>query len=204
MNRTSRMAWFAVLMFLLAGCTYQRQAEIPPPGLPEQIYVSPQFNEYRQARVGVFTFSALSYAPGMGKAAAESIYRELLKKRVFSNVTDEAAFSNTYEVSIIDLARSKGYDIAITVELLYYFNGSTSQPSRVAERIKVVHVPTNEILWYAAAIEVSPPAPDTDYIFLTGMGYPALPNTLLLQRNAEKFCNMLLEKPQTIPDNGGI
>ncbi len=65
-------------------------------------------------------------------------------------------------------------------------------------------MPTNKILWYAATIEVSPPAPDTDYIFLTGMGYPALPTTLLLKRNAEKFCNMLLEKSQTLSDKGGI
>jgi hypothetical protein len=200
MNRISRIAWFAVLMSLLTGCTYQRQAKPLPPGLPEQIYVSPQFDDYSQERVGVFTFSELSYAPGMGRAAAESIYRELLRKRVFSNVTDEAAFSNTYAVSIIDLARSKGYDIAITVELLYYFDGSAFQPSRVAERIKVVHVPTKEILWYAATTEVSTPAPDTDYIFLTGMGYSALPTTLLLQRNAEKLSNMLLEKSQNLSD----
>ena len=75
MNRISRIAWFAVSMFLLTGCTYQRQAKLLPPGLPEQIYVRPQFDDYSQERVGVFTISELSYAPGMGRAAVESICR---------------------------------------------------------------------------------------------------------------------------------
>jgi hypothetical protein len=140
----------------------------------------------------------------MGKVAVEFVYRELLSRKVFSDVTDEAEISNAYAVSMIDLARSKGYDIVIVVELLYYFEGAALQASRVAEQIKVVHVPTNEILWYGAAIEVSPPVPDTDYIFYKGMGCPALPTSLLLKRNAEKFCNMLLENPQTLPDKDGI
>ena len=204
MGRTMRIGWYAVLIFLWAGCAYQRQVELSPPSQPEQIYVTRQLQDYRQSRVGVFTFSEPSYATGMGRAAAESVYHELLKKRVFFNVTDEDTLSNSCSAFVNDLARSKGYDIAITGELLYYFNGSAFQPSRVIERIKVVHVPTEEILWYATTREIAPPAPDIDFIFFRAMGYPAPPTRLLLERNAEKFCNMLLEKPQPLSNQGGI
>jgi len=190
-----------IIILLLVGCAYQRHVVLVPTGLPERIYLTPQTNPYRSSRVGVFRFAAPPYARGMGKAAAEAIYNELLKEDVFLNVTDETERLYMSHEDIMGLARSKGYGLVITGDILYYFDGSALQPSRVDERMDVVHVPTEKTLWYATAIDVASPALSTDFIVFKGKGDHAPVATVLLQRNAEKFCKMLFElPPQTSVD----
>ena len=79
--------------------------------------------------------------------------------------------------------------------MLYYFEGSLQQPSRVDERIKVIDVAKSTTLWYAKAMEVGPPIPDTDHIFTQRCGAQAPTTWALLRRNGEKFSKMLLEVP---------
>jgi hypothetical protein len=93
---------------------------------------------------------------------------------------------------MMDLARAKEYDLIIMGEVLYYYEGSNFAPSRVDERIRVVHLPTKETLWYAEASDVVAPILPNDYILLINRGTPAPPANLLLQRNAEKFCRLFL------------
>jgi hypothetical protein len=59
----------------------------------------------------------------------------------------------------------------------------------------VVHVDTNKTLWYAKAVDLGPAVPHTDYIVFERPGIPAPTAMGLLNRNAEKFCEMLLNAP---------
>ncbi len=181
------------LSVLTLACTYQRRVELPVVELPEQIHAESPIDAFHDSSVGVFRFTEPEYASGTGKTAAESLYFEILRRSVFSRVTNEVRHSSLGSADVMDLARANGYDLVITGDVLYYFDGTSELPSRVVERIQVAHVPTQEVLWLATTVEEVSPAEATDYFVAMGKGAPAPPATLLMQRNAEKFCNLLLD-----------
>lgn len=196
MNVWTRITVYAVVVaFCLVGCVYDVVLVPPSSGLPEEIYATPQVpNRYRITNVGIFGFIEPYYAPGLGRAAAQYLYEELLKNEV-ANVTPELDVSDMRTEDLIDIARAKDYDVIITGDLLYYFEGGLHLPSRVDERIRVIHVATNETLWYAKAIEMEPPTRSSDYIIMQSRGEPAPAARALMKKNAEKFCKLLLSSP---------
>ena len=194
-------AYAIISLVFFAGCSYQRQITLPPVGLPEGIFSSPQSNNYGTARVGVFAFGAPFYAEGKGKVAAQFLCQELKQKSVFAEVIPLPDIMNMTMGNLINFAGMKGYDLIITGKLLYYFEGSSLEPSSVTEEIQVVEVSGGapQILWYAKAMETAQPALTTDYIIVRGDGAPAPSTAVLMKRNAEKFCNMLLDsRPLTV------
>ena len=184
-----------VVAFCLVGCVYHVALVPPSSGLPEEIYTTPQLlNRYRISSVGIFRFVEPYYAPGMGRAAAQYLYEELLKREVV-NVAAELDVLDVRMENLIDIARAKDYDVIIVGDLLYCFEGGLHLPSRVDERIRVIHVATNETLWYAKAIEMEPPTRSTDYFIMESRGEPAPAARALMKKNAEKFCKLLLNSP---------
>jgi len=183
------MGSMAVTAFCLAGCAFWHG------DLPEHVFTTPLKNDYMTSHVAVFNFRAPPYAEGMGRAASESLYEALLRNHVFQCVTPELDVTDTRLESLLSVARNKQYDLIITGDLLYYFEGSLHEPSRVDERIRVVHVDTNKTLWYAKAVDLGPAAPYTDYILFERPGAHAPTALGLLNKNAEKFCKMLLNAP---------
>jgi hypothetical protein len=186
---TKTMVYVVIMAFCLAGCAFWHS------GLPEHVFTTPLQNDYVTSHVAVFKFRAPPYARGMGRAAAESLYEALLRNNVFQRVTLELDVTDTRPESLISVARNKHYDLIITGDLLYYFEGSLHEPSRVDERIRVVHVDTNKTLWYAKAVDLGPAAAHTDYILFERPGTHAPTALGLLNKNAEKFCKMLLNAP---------
>ena len=189
---TKIMVCAVVVAFCLVGCVYDVVLVPPGSGLPEEIYTTPQrLNRYRISSVGIFRFIEPNYATGMGRTAAQYLYEELLKREV-PNVTPELDVSDVRMENLIDIARAKDYDVIIVGDLLYYFEGSLHLPSRVDERMRVIHVATNDTLWYAKAIEIEPPTRSTDYFIMESRGEPAPTGRALMKKNAEKFCKLLL------------
>jgi hypothetical protein len=186
---TKTMVYVVVMAFFLAGCAFWHS------GLPEHVFTRPLQNDYVTSRAPVFKFREPPYARGMGRAASEALYEALVRNDVFQCVTLELDVTDTRLASLISVARNKHYDLIITGDLVYYFEGSLHEPSRVDERIRVVHVDTNKTLWYAKAVDLGPAVPPTDYIVFERPGIPAPTAMGLLNRNAEKFCKMLLNAP---------
>ena len=187
-----------VIGVLLAGCAYQRKVTLPPVGLPEEVFSIPVSNDYGEARVGVFPFGDPSYARGKGRLATRFMCQELERMGVFAEVVPEPEISDMTIGNLIDVARSKGYDLIITGELLHHFEGSLLEPSSVTEEVRIFKVGGGEepvTLWYARATETASPARSTDYIVAQGKGAPAPSTEVLMRRNAEKFCNMILSLP---------
>ena len=102
--------------------------------------------------------------------------------------------------NLVRVARIKRYDLIIIGKLLYYFDGSYLEPSKVMEEIRVVQVRGGkpQTLWHAKAAETAHPALSTDYFIAQGKGAPAPSTALLMKRNAEKFCHMILDLPPRI------
>ncbi len=190
MGACRRIALCTVIIGIILGCSYQKEIRLPAPGLPERVYVKSKSREYRKSTVAVFRFKEPLFAPGVGKKAAEALYNELLRKDVFLEVRSEMDLAYSSMSQIMDLARAKEYDLVILGEVVYYYDGSDFAPSRVDERMRVVHLPSNETLWYAEASDVAPPILPNDYILAINRGTHAPPASLLLQRNAEKFCKL--------------
>jgi peptidoglycan-associated lipoprotein len=197
MNLSTKTKVCAVIVaFCLVGCVYDVVLVPFNSGLPEEIYTTPQLpNRHRITNVAIFGFIEPYYAEGLGRAAAQYLYEELIKREV-ANVTPELDVSGMRIEDLMDIARTKGYDVIIAGDLLYYFEGGLHQPSRVDERIRVIHVATNETLWYAKAIEMEPPTGSSDYIFVQTRSDPAPAARALMKKNAEKFCKLLLSSPQ--------
>lgn len=204
MNLGIKISFFSVvLVSLFTGCTYQRSVGIPPTGLPEEIFESAQLDSHSAYKVGVFVFTEPSYAPGMGKSAAQCLTQELMRNKVFSNVTLEPCTEDNIKHNLVNTARKKKYDLIITGDLLYYFEGSNFQPSRVEEKIRVIRVSrgTLKTLWHAKAVEIVMPAASSDYIFIKFLGAPPPPAIKLMEKNAIKFCKMLLNHNPAPPLN---
>ena len=189
-----------IAVVLLVGCSYQRKITLPPVGLPEGIFSIPQSNNYGTARVAVFSFSAPSNAQGKGRVAALFLCQELEQKGVFAEIILLPDIGDMTMRNLINVARTKNYDLIIAGELLYYFEGSFLEPSSVTEEIRVVKVRGGRplTLWHAKATETAPPALSTDYIVAQGKGAPAPSTAVLMKRNAEKFCNMILDLPPRV------
>jgi peptidoglycan-associated lipoprotein len=188
------MVLVLVIGFFLVSCSYQQKIVLEPVGLPEYIYKRPMENDYVGANVAVFNFMAPPYAGTMGRVASECLYEALLKSSIFESVTYEAEVSDMRTKRLMDIANNKGYELIITGDLLYYFEGSLYYPSRVDERIRVIDVDTEKTLWYAKAIDIGPCAPDVDFLVVEGYGMSAPSTRELFQRNAQKFCNMLFSR----------
>ena len=195
MGVSRKAAVFVGVIVLMMGCSYQKEIRLPAPGFPERIYVKSRLYEYRKSTVAIFRFKEPQFAPGVGWQAAEAVHNELLRKGVFSKVISEVDLPHSSADQILDMARAKEYDLIILGEVLYYFEGSDFAPSRVDERMKVVHLPTNETLWYAEASESIAPILPNDYILIINRGTHAPPGKLLLRRNAEKFSRLLSYSP---------
>ena len=123
--------------------------------------------------------------------------QELEQKGVFAEVIPLPDIRDMTMRNLINVARIKRYDLIITGELLYHFEGSLLEPSSVTEEIRVVRVRGGKplTLWHAKATETAPPALSTDYIVAQGKGASAPSTAVLMKRNAEKFCNMIFDLP---------
>lgn len=196
MNRLSRLMLCSLACLLVVGgCSYQRNVNLSRRiRMPEEVYASHRLSPYAASNVAVFNLKEPSYAGGMGRRASEALYRALLRNGVFANVTPEWGVEDLRIENLIEVARARNYDVIITGELLYCFEGSLQQASRVDELIRVFRVSADETktLWYAKAVEVADPAPLSDYFIWVGRGAPAPSATELMMRNADKFCKMFL------------
>ncbi|KPA13648.1 hypothetical protein MHK_006122 [Candidatus Magnetomorum sp. HK-1] len=189
---------YLILSWCCTGCTYQRHVTLPPPGLPETYFSLssqmqlPAHHFFHQYHVGVFPFTEPDYAKGMGKIAAQYIAQALRGKGLFNRVSTELEVTQLAEHHLINIARMKQYDIIISGDLTYYFEGSDTMASRVDQKAKIVLVSDTEItpLWYAQTTEVANPKFSKDYIFFIGKGAKAPSSMGLMQRNSEKIANL--------------
>jgi hypothetical protein len=182
---------FLLVATVLAGCTYQREVPLAPVGLPEYIYATPTEPLAIGASAGVFDFQAPAYAGDMGRVAGECLYEELLKRGIFARLDYEPQQRALTRSEMLALAKTRGYELIITGDLLYYFEGSLHAPSRVDQRMEVIAVADNALLWYAKAVEIGPNVLNTDYWVAEGYGRSAPSSRKLMSRNAEKFCQLL-------------
>jgi len=159
--------------------------------IPEHIYKRPSDDLSMDTAICVFRFTSPEYAPGSGYAAAAMFYRQMLE-RGFSNVTAEFDVHDIRLDNIMEIAEKKNYELIITGQVTYYISGSELQESRVDEQIKVIDVSTRQTLWYAEAVEIGKPVYASDYIFFSTTGRNAPSPTVLMRRNARKFCKMFL------------
>lgn len=184
--------------FLAGGCAYQRKITLKPVGLPEEIYVTPcNIHCFGVYKVGIFKFSEPASAPETGKIAAIRLHQQLLQDKIFSNMQLELNVEDIREVNLIDIARTKKYDVIITGKIMYYFEGDASHSSRIDEEIRVLRIgaTTTTTIWHAKAMEIASPVPSSDYIFAQGRSAPAPSAAMLMTRNSQKFCNMFITYP---------
>jgi len=189
---------FYLIIVYFAGCTYQRHVTLGPAGLPETYFALsshmqlPVHHFFHQYHVGVFSFSEPDYAKGMGQIAAQYVAQSLRSKGIFNRVTTELEITDLAEHHLINIARMKQYDIIISGDLTYYFEGSDTMASRVDEQARIIMVSDTEItpLWYAKTTEVVHPKQSKDLIFFYGKGAKAPSSMGLLQRNADKIGNL--------------
>jgi outer membrane protein OmpA-like peptidoglycan-associated protein len=192
-----RLVYAFIMAIFQIGCVHQPQVRQDPLDIPEEIYVNTQARPFSPSKVGVFRFSEPLYATHTGETASRAIYNELLITGVFPNVINEIEHKDIGMGHILDLAWSKEYDLIITGDVLYYFDGSDLTASRVDERVRVTHVATKETLWLASVAEIGQPVLPVDGILPKPESSPAPPAIRLLKGNAKRFCNMfLVQTPQ--------
>ncbi|SHK39674.1 hypothetical protein SAMN02745216_03390 [Desulfatibacillum alkenivorans DSM 16219] len=175
----------------LSACSHGKSKDVSGASMPEEIYASPDYNMYRNAKVGVFPFMSPEYARGAGNSAASVFCRQLEKNRVFSAVHLEA---DVPPQAIAEIAKAKRYDLVITGAVLYWFEGSTLEPSRVEQEVTVFKPSSkgDRILWRARLMETGWPVQPKDYLLGQTHAVPAPSAMTLVQKNAGKFCKMLL------------
>jgi len=188
------------IILFTGSCTLKHNPIVLSLNQPEDLYQTPnkmyipQYDFLKHRKACIFRFSEPKYAPDMGKIAANYLYNELLKNEIFSNLTPELNIENISFDNLIEIARAKKYDIIISGDLLYYFNGNDLEKSRVDEQIKIIMISDSKIetLWHAAAFETAYPKKPIDLLLFEIGGVPAQSSLKLMKKNATKFCNMIL------------
>jgi hypothetical protein len=192
-NHCRKIAWLVGACVFLFGCAAKSIPFFGKPALPEFVYKAPENNEYKDATVGVFRFSTGSYSTDIGLVAAESLYQKLLEKKVFAEVLQATETKNTSVESQLAVARAKGFGLIITGKILYYIDGSRSQPSRVEQEMKAYDVNSQKIVWYAKTTNSDEPSLEKDRIIYQKTGAPARPVSELMDEGIEKMANLFLE-----------
>ena len=193
-----RVGIYTIVAFaLFAGCAYQRKLDLPSVGLPEEVFSTPKHSESCPVRVGVFRFIAPPYVQTKARAATRYFCREIEKNVPFFNVISHPDVRDMTLRNLVNIARINRYDLIITGKLLYYFDGSYLEPSKVTQEIRVIRIRGGKprTLWHALATETIAPVLSNDLAVVQGRGVPAPSATVLMRRNAEKFCNMILNLP---------
>jgi tetratricopeptide (TPR) repeat protein len=180
------------ILFFIVGCTVKPGNIIQTAKMPELIHKRPPSNFFRNARVGLFTFSSPEYAPGVGEAAANAVYKVLAEKKVFEKIYPEIGPHYLPYEEKIDIAQKMGLDLIIIGRVNYWIDGSLMQKSQVNQDIKVIQVDTREEVWYAEAVEIGEPFRQKDLIFVEIKGQRAPSPMALMSKNAEKFSKMML------------
>ena len=179
-----------VVMVLVSGCAVPGVRFPKKAGLPEYIYTYPQKNRYHNAKVGIFLFTSPPHAPRAGYDAARILYKRLLEKQVFYHLFTEIDRGMPGPEARIEIGRKRGYDLIITGEVSYCFDGSLVQESRVDQKVEVIEVASGEVICGAKAKEVGNPIRGDDYILFRVRGDEAPSTAALMEHNASKFCNM--------------
>jgi hypothetical protein len=189
--------WAGVALLLLSGCAHTDATELSTDALPEEVYLTPEINDTRGARVAIYAFPGPDYAQEMGHLASEILCNALEKSRAFREVISQPRIDDMTLGNLVNVARIKRFDLIIVGRLLTWFEGTGLEPSRVREEIRVISVRGGRprVLWHAAASEAGSPERSTDYIFFLSDGSPAPSPAALMKMNAEKFCNMILTLP---------
>jgi hypothetical protein len=178
------------MLAVLSGCAGSHGGYLLAPPLPEHIYQQPFRNYYGQGEIGVFVFGSPLYAPEVGKAAATTIFQQLLEQKVFRRITP------LYQYGIIPLeqqlaiARDRGMDLMLSGNVLYYMDGSLSRTSRADIEVKVINVATGALVWNAVAGEAAPPTAESDYFLFQTSGKPAPAATALMMKNTGKIVRL--------------
>ncbi|MFH0727241.1 MAG: hypothetical protein V2B19_12995, partial [Pseudomonadota bacterium] len=189
-NKHNRTIVTLAVLAVLFGCAGSHGGYLLAPPLPEQIYQQPFRNYYSQGEIGVFIFASPLYAPDVGKAAATTIFQQLLEQKVFRRITP------LYQYGIISLeqqlaiARDRGMDMMLSGNVLYYMDGSLSRTSRVDIEVKVLNVATGALVWNAVAGEAVPPTAESDYYLFQTSGKPAPAATALMMKNTGKIVRL--------------
>jgi hypothetical protein len=192
-NHCQLMAWLLGSCVCFFGCAAKSIPFYGKPSLPEFVYKAPEKNEYKEAMVGVFRFTTGSYSNDIGIVAAESLYQALLEKKVFSEIQQATEIKNTSLENQFAFAREKGFELIITGKILYYIDGSRSQPSRVEQEIKAYDVSSQKLVWYAKTTNSDEPDLEKDLIIYRKAGAPARPVSELMNESIEKMANLFLE-----------
>ncbi|MDD2317552.1 MAG: hypothetical protein PHD57_09425 [Desulfobacterales bacterium] len=174
---------------LAAGCA--GFSNFGDTSLPENIYLRTA-GKYQSARVGIFRFDSVVDAPRAGGRAADMLYKQLLKDRVFQEFYTE--FSGEYPLTLEDrlrVARGKGYDLIIRGRVQSFLEGGMLQSSQVDEAMAVYDAASGKMLWYAEAFEAGDPVMDADHIFWSARARRAPSTRMLMERNSRKFSCLL-------------
>ena len=186
--------WIVALVLAISACTYQRKMKLPAVGLPEEVFTAkPLEKNHATLRLGVLSFHAPATAGEAGRDAAEALCQELIRHGVFGEVIFDLSHISGDMDTLAALSRKKGYDLIITGSLAGLLEGSHFQRARVVEEIMLLRADSGQLepLIHARATETIDPVPPKDYIVAQGKGASAPPTTVLLQRNAQKFRNLL-------------
>jgi len=183
-----------VLFLLMPGCTYQRRISTSPPGFPEEVFTYPCMPQSgSRYRVAVMRFMEPAHMPGMGKQASQYLYQELLSRGTFSSLNLDLYTEDLSRDHLLYMARQNRYNLIITGEIQHAIDGGISSPSQVNQAMTVWGLFGQDLnlCCSARAVDLVAPAASVDLIVVQGEGAPAPSMAWLMQRNAQKFANLL-------------
>jgi hypothetical protein len=195
MKNFPRILW-AALLLLVSACSLPVDGLSPAEKESGSVYTEPPQNYYRGARVGIAPFDSPPYAEAAGKAAADALYRELLKRDFFRElVFYENAGPPMRPARLKSFIRSRGLDLFITGRVRYYLEGGNFQASRVCEEVQALAVKQGEIapVWQADACEQGDYRRARDYVLFSTKGRPAPSCRQLMCRLAGRFTAMFAD-----------
>ncbi|CAK7056490.1 MAG: hypothetical protein DELT_01250 [Desulfovibrio sp.] len=162
---------------------------------PPLVYVHPAENSDVEMTAVFMPFrvtQSVSDPEIIGYSQARTVWHTWLSKRLFSIMEFDGDHGPYRRDVAINLARSKGADLAIGGFVTYYFAGGSDADSQVALQVEIYDAASGQLVWSMAQSALMPARKVNDYIiFATETRGPSDPMYALTKAMAEDMGNVV-------------
>jgi hypothetical protein len=189
------VALASIVLLSIGGCQSPGGGLIHHPvELKEpEVFVSPIAQYYDRPRLAILYFFAPPYARGAVDVVTTAYTQALVRSGLFRQV---AVLKQTApeDMSVLDVSSvsAQDYDLVLRGKIDYLLAGTGASRNELAAEVQLVAVSPPTLRWYVKQQAASVPGSDTDLIWSTIPGQPAVSYQVLAESLAKQFAELII------------
>jgi len=181
---------------VLSGCaaTFRAESRRPIEDAALEVFVRADGNRYRSAKIGIFSFSAPSYAAAAEYELATIYWQEILRSGLFKQVV-LIPHRVESDGEAIWWGRRERCDLIMMPQIVHMIDGSGALTNRLEVGVRILDTRSGQLLWAFRQKASSNPGPDIDLYWTTIAGQSAQGYRNLARLLARQTPQALLPPP---------